>query len=306
MQLNFRYTLQITEQISDAGVIAILKLVQENYPPMPSDWDWTWLTREGKLPKRIASHYFKTHSIKLPAELVAQIGNIARGNLVPGESYSFDFTAAIDWEEGDFGDDGSCYWGDRSAARDMLMDNGAIAIRFWENDFGMGRAWLFDTGDFWVLWNGYGFDGDATLTIALVFSKFMNLTYKRIYLANRHTTSGTLYINSARGYVIGTAQKIENITRYDFDWEDYHGCYNCGRAINQDDEYYGADGEIYCERCYYDRFDSCYRCGETHYMEDLTIAEDELICEYCLNHHYSLCPRCNEYHRAEICPDCGK
>ena len=179
----------------------------------------------------------------------------------------------------------------------MLVENGALAVCF-SMPLVMGRARMDvpDWESLYILWNGYGFQ-HATMTIARVVAAHLNLTYKQISLSNNGETTGTLWINSGVGFVIGAVEVVESINYHDLGWYDANAttCENCGYPIHVDDVYAGADGGSYCADCYYQYFDSCYHCGETYTHENITRVADEAVCDYCLRRLYVVCDRCGEY-----------
>lgn|GEM_PF-3116100 len=313
--------------ISDFGIAEILRLLQrqnlrrDNWaalnpqnqrmflPELPAEWSWQWVVTgranyTGTFPKRIRKYYFKNFGLKMPEALLAELGNIARAHASEAVTYRFEFVDTFDWEDGDFGDAGSCYWGENSGARDMLADNDALAIRFYNEDgSGLARAWVapIDT-DLYIVFNGYGFPGHATLTIARVMAAHFGLAYRKIALSNDGTTSGLLWINGGAGYIVGTPDVADGFTDYDFNWPDHYSdyCYSCGTRIHGDDYYHGADDEMYCVDCYYNRFEDCYRCGSCEWREDVTYVDDDPICPTCLRRHYTACASCDEYRPNEI------
>ena len=72
----------------------------------------------------------------------------------------------------------------------------------------------------------------------------------------------------------------------------------------------------YCEDCYYDTFEHCAYCDDTHYTDDTRYIEymDETVCDGCFSEHYFICKDCqnstNNSHRYETvdgywyCEDC--
>jgi hypothetical protein len=312
----------ITAQTLQAG--AWLDLNPDNklvfLPQPPDDWQWVWVVPQGEyagtFPKRIRNYYYKVHGLKCPDEFVTGIGNIARRHSESNESYTFEFVNHFDWNAGDFGDRGSCYWGSNAAAKDMLRDNGGLAIRFYDaNGNGYARAWLVEIEDgMFIIFNGYGFPSDSTLNIARIFALYMNLNYREIDLSNAY--GDTLYINGGSGFVIGKTEQIEDMDSYEFEWEDYYSyyCEHCGEHVHEDDVYYGANDLPYCQSCFYELFDNCYRCGETYWQDEITYTADEqYICRYCLERHYVRCDHCGEFHRngmievykeRNYCPEC--
>lgn len=307
MELNRLHTFTMPDgTLSETGMALIWRLFSEQdlssplwrqmnpdshrfyLPTLPDTWQWVWLVQRGEyrgtFPKRVNQYYHKTHGLQCPKEFLSAVGNIAKAHSNEPITYTFDIVNRIDWHDGDFGDGGSCWWWpSQEYAKTMLIDNGGLAIRFYEDGQGYGRAWLVPIDDFYILFNGYGFAGDSTLTTARMFAAFMGLQYQRIHLTNNGNASGTLYINGGRGYVIGTGERIDGFTDYDFEWlDDSDYCEACGTTLYEDDVYYGPDYNHYCERCFYNRFDTCTSCGDAFDRDDITERDGEYLCPNCL------------------------
>ncbi|MGB1284973.1 MAG: hypothetical protein ACPG7F_00450 [Aggregatilineales bacterium] len=346
--LNTFYTLKTPAgTISDSGIVAIQQYIRmqrftddlwtaknpdSSYtgsllPALPDDWHWQWTVKGrgdyvGTFPKRISKYFYKKYEIKCPAEFLQQIGNIARQHSDDESSYLFDFTAEFNWQDGDYGDSGSCFWGGRSGAREMLAENGALAIRFYHPDkTGKARAWLFKQREGqYIIFNGYGFKSDSTLTITRVFSQFTGLSYRKVYVQNHGTDNGTLWINSGRGYMIASPDKLpDSKIEIELNWHDVNGetCNECEDSISEDDTYHDPDGVQYCRDCFYDVCDTCYDCSETAWRDDMSYVESGGydICESCYDRNYTRCEGCDEiFHNDDIqnikdvycCTECAK
>jgi len=336
-QFYTRYTLTTGErEITDAGIrdleviLRSQKLQGEDWkalnptgitewlPPLPNDWQWVWVVQRGEyagtMPKRIAKYFFKVHGLKFPQAQLVELGNLAKAHSSELKTYTFEFANQIDWEDGDFGDGGSCWWGDYSGSRVMWDNNNGLSIRFYnEHNHGYARAWVMEIDtELYTVMNGYGL---STLRITRIFAQFMGLTYKQIHLHN--SASSSLWINGSTGYIVGRFEVISEIETWDFDMEgeDGYTCYECGRLLNEDNYYVGADDNTYCEDHYYSLFDTCEHCGSTYNREDLTYVESVGydVCEWCLDHNYSTCDSCEEYYRnhhlnkvgeKQYCEDC--
>jgi len=110
---------------------------------LPDDWDWSWVVTKdesgqnyvGTLPKRISRYCHKAWGFKLESTHLQEIGNIARRNTNKTDSYVFELVDKIDWDSGDFGDQGSCFWSDYEVTKDELLPdyNGdrPCAVRFY-------------------------------------------------------------------------------------------------------------------------------------------------------------------------------
>lgn len=270
-------------------------------PPLPDvdGFSWFWNVQRGDyrgtFPKRVSKWYKLNHGLNCPDTFLEKIGNIARQHSLDAYTYTFDFVNDFEWESGDFGDSGSCYWNDHSEARELLENNGCLAIRFFEDNHGFARAWFFPAGDFYVIFNGYGM---TTLEIAKIFATWQLLDYKKIHLYNNRESAGLIYINgSGSGYVVGEQAKIVNISKYDFEIYTPHSCERCGRDMGENG-YTTPNDEEWCSDCFYDLYDYCYHCDSACHRDNLTYIEsvERDVCDYCLNRYYSYCDYCDSYY----------
>jgi len=110
---------------------------------LPPTFDWRWnVENQGSLPKRISAYLHKNHNVDLTQTEKEKIGTIARNKTFTRSSYNFQF-GRIDWARGAYGDEESCFFSDRWFARAMLMSNGAMAVKFFNDDGSrFGRAWI--------------------------------------------------------------------------------------------------------------------------------------------------------------------
>ncbi|MBZ0315584.1 MAG: hypothetical protein K8L91_04130 [Anaerolineae bacterium] len=318
MELNTRYTLTAPDTLSETGLQALRSYLSSFYhldwmqgrswlPSLPEDFDFTWQSKGGKFTTRLSKYFYETCGIKLPANVLSEVGNIVRSHQQTGETYHFEFVTEFEWNAGKFADGSSCYWWSNATARDILRDNGAWGICFYDAaNVGLGRAWLHNAGDFYVLWNGYFYRaGNPTLTIAKVFAQFRSHPYRRIALYNGGRTDGALWIDSGIGYLIGPSEKIK-LNRFDLGWEAPNTCCICGHVVSEYEEYIGPDGDTYCANCFYDRFENCAYCGEAYHHENITWVDHDAVCDWCLDRHYSYCDKCYEHYpnNLDTCPNC--
>jgi hypothetical protein len=341
--------------ISERGVqliqsfIAAQRLQDENWKvknpdvlrtylnPLPDDWQWQWVVKGrgayvGTFPKRVSKFYFQTDNIKTPNDFLQEIGNLARLHSEDNTVYHFEIVDNLDWKSGDFGDSGSCFWGSRNLARAIMRDNGGMAIRFYDDDNkGYARAWLAAIASgLYIVFNGYGFKSNPTLVIARVLASFAGLSYKKIALSNRGATNSTVWINSSIGYLIGSTDAIADYAEYDLKWDNIGGvtddenedddddtfiCQHCGDEIDEDETYTTPHDEIFCQDCFYERYNYCDGCDDTCWRDEMYYIEREgiEICESCYERDYSRCDGCgDDYPHDEIanaeynyyCDDC--
>lgn len=329
IRLNERFTITLPQgSISEEGMRLVNQYVGEQglqsalwkalnpdesrlfLPVIPQEWAWQWLVTGkgeyvGTFPKRVSKYYWQEHKLKCPTAFIQQIGNLARQHSNDTVSYDFDFVATFNWNAGDYGDNGSCFWGSRANARRILEENNALAIRFYKEDKGHARAWIAQLSDNrYILFNGFGFSGNPTLVSARVMATWLGLNYKKISLTNHGKTDDTLWINSDIGYLISTSEQAENVNSHDLGFGDSpdendsdYTCHNCNDSVSEDDVYFGADDMPYCQDCFYDSYDYCEHCGECHDRDNMTYIDGNgYVCEDCISEHYTYCEHCYEYH----------
>lgn len=263
------------------------------------DRSWTVLkgTYSGTFPKRVASFMYRERNIRLTAEQQSEVGNIAKRHCTKNSVFIFDITDKFNWKAGDFGDDNSCYWGDRKNARRLLVHYNARAIRFYRPEnprLGIARAWLaplipealvFDKNNAatkmsnelkeqgFVAFNGYGHE---TQRAARILATHLGLSYSAIGLANYGGTNGVLWINhysgnqegskSGSAFLIGPVEVTELVKsvdlRFNVDVVDMADCNGtCGRRYRSGD-LIQADDQYFCRTCYDAVFFTCAHCHD--------------------------------------------
>lgn len=292
-----RFTIKTPDgEIAEYGICltkSYLKL--QGLPPLPEDFEWIWVTRRGTLPKRVQSFYHKQHAVRLTPEQVSELGNVARAHCgSASKEYTLDFTNRITWEAGEFGDYGSCYWGNNAQAKDMLHENGAFAVRGWKSKKpdddqsfdGYARAWLVPIGqNRLVVFNGYG---ETSLTFARLLALKFSCSYKAISLRNNGSDGGMLYINTGC-YVVGAWEQIQGFEKHDFGWDEPEEdttieCAECECVIEADDAIRASGPTGYRVSVCGDCANFCNGC-EDYYVAETTYDEqnDQSYCEACLN-----------------------
>lgn len=224
----------------------------------------------------------------------------------------------INWRAGEYGDNGSCFWGCHSGAQDILQDNECYAIQY-KFDGRKGRCWLAPYCDEWVIFNAYG-----PLQLHVIASLLPG-EWNKCSLTNRGCTNATLYINSGSGFTTSSGRYVD----LGFD-DDSYRCECCGSSVNEDYAFHHETG-TYCEECFCDSFTRCDYDdefypnsemieGETSrghsamYHEDNLEYADNYRCECCdsvrhidfmgrdMDDAY-LCEDCLD--GAPVCDDCG-
>lgn len=331
VKLRERYELEVPGNgIDHTGVLKIVERLQARSiytlsPDTTTDgWEWVWRVGGkgeyvGTLPKRIAKWVYQQHQIKLPAEEISEIGNIAAEHCDKTQTYYFDFTDRLNWSDGDFGDHGSCIMssdGCHKSARDTIEENGCWAMRFYEGPGkrGVGRAWVYDFGKYCVLFNGYwsadsscslNHNGSITAKLARILSQWLdNAYYHRVSL---RCSADSMYINGCHGIAIGPQDVVAPMTAARLEWEDAETdssveCDCCGERGDEDDMY-RVNGSWYCSSCYRDHYTPCCHCGRDIETDcgDATYCNDEAYCQRCADRYLRWCEHCEEYYREHDC-----
>lgn len=216
-----------------------------------ADWDWSRVGNnrssslkqfgQGKLTKRIQQWYWKVRKLKLSDDILTEIGNIVGTDTASMRPIWFlDFTKRFDWNDGDFGDDGSCFWHSRSYGLDVLYRLNAFAIRTYTDETfrqGLGRAWIVPVekaGELiFAVFNGYEapkrvsnqealpggnraytfghkYSPAQTRDFANVFSAILDLPFVSGQLLLDGNFESPLYINNAGiAYFVGSKDALQ-------------------------------------------------------------------------------------------------
>lgn len=318
--------------VSESGVLEVVRLVREAFkdvfPRSSSCWkekideiglDWvtkegTWAKRCIKCIKKDVSHNGFIHdkygdeSNKTPFKdimtqpLVSEIGSIISRNTEHDTTFRYDITDSFDWDEGEFGDDGSCFWGsERAGARPAMEGAGFLALRFYQTipedtTRGKARCWIGKdpVTTLPVMFNGYGMD---LIRQVRILSTILGCMYHKCGLSNNGSSDGILYINGCKGFMLGNLDIPEAVDfKIDIEREDSDRCYECGRSIDEDTRYSDPNGDYICNHCYHDHYCDCARCGRViSHDNSNTVNGDETWCSRCTERYAFYCDHCNEY-----------
>lgn len=123
------------DAISLEGRQEVINLLEAHRIRIQDSWEWDWVINKGNykgtLPKRISHYAHVEYGVDLSPAILTTIGTLARSHSSLRKEYYVDLTQNIDWDNGDFGDYGSCFWGGRPHALQILHDNHAFALRYW-------------------------------------------------------------------------------------------------------------------------------------------------------------------------------
>lgn len=177
--------------------------------------------KTGNYAKRLSRHAYQVHALKLPTEVLSQVGCLAADHS-QGIEVQVEVTRELNRRASYFYHTGSCWWtADYGYSRCTLKTNGGFAMRSFDqyNDVS-GRAWVmplrlntfdalsptFDTVNpaAFMVFNGYG-DLEC-YTPARVLAHMTGLTYRKIGF-----TCELMYIN-AGGYLVAPEELAEHYT----------------------------------------------------------------------------------------------
>ncbi len=271
-------------------------------PGTYSDIKWQYVTPRGKFAKRLAALIKKNSDVKLSSDHISIIGDLARQHSSkPGIIY-YDITNKFDWTPGDFKDNGSCFWGKNNEAREIMLDAGGLAIRFYREkaqliagvpacgdpdcndcekeeimEYGIGRAWIIPYRNKWALFNSYGF---KNIKSARILAGITESDYKNIAIRNYERSQGKLWINNGEGYLVGKGlPKTDNID-LEIGEDPRTACFTCQKKSPSAE--HGIGGEIYCHPCFKKVHIRCVHC-KSYWVLTSSITP-ETKCGYCEEH----------------------
>ena len=299
--------------LTPEGIALARRFLGNKYRFVPEDWNWQWLIKGrgeyvGTLPKRVAKFLHKSGQNKMTPQELGEFGSIVSENTIDSEDFTLRFTQDFNWEPGDYGDDGSCFWSCRSGARGMLFEHDSWAVQFGrekENNYGekftegYARAFLITETSFSLaVINGYGI---GALKIGQILAHHLGLYYKKGTMKNMDSACGTLWINGSCAIFLSEQEDIiadEDKICVDLEWADETIiCRRCGEPIGDGHD---TDAGYYCGDCFYEVHTFCQHCEEYCLSEDM--AERPYRRD---NDAGSVCVSCVESDAAELCKTCN-
>lgn len=220
---------------------------------------WVWLTNRGTLPKRLAKYCKARNGEIIPHDLLSRIGNVVAACSTKNVEVYIDYTHCLDWQRGDFGDDCSCFWTVRDAARYLITQNGGFALREFkkkepkdgcscgecerirksEEFSGFARVWCIpkDLGGArcYAIWNSYSEDSSRTLQWwARILATTQGMSYKKVDLSNSpdaeyELPEDLIWINSG-GFLIGDDSVISKVSHVDLEIKGHSKLPKCKRC----------------------------------------------------------------------------
>lgn len=227
-----------------------------------------WMIDGRPLPKFFAHEYYKEYHINLPEWVKSSFGGIL-GKLNRTINLDMRLSPVVDWQSGDFGDSGSCYWVGREDARPAILNAGGGSLRIWDADSGqgIGRAWYMTHNEGLILWNAYGpYD---LMIIGSFLEKQFNCESSSVNLHNHGETHGIVWINGGDGIYLTSPDCSHHPSTIDLkiDIRTRVRCANCGALEYTYDMTTDNNDHPYCESCA-SSLVYCTRCGDAFWPTD--------------------------------------
>ena len=264
--------------ISQTGIIEIASLLAKEGILIPWTFaDWTTATENGRFTKRLGKAIYEIGGIKVATELLAKAGEIAEANRdINGVSH-WDITDDFAWTHGDYGDEGSCFWGGYSIARDIIQNQGGLAFRLYENGVGRARMFLMpidpaNKEDNWIAFNAYSqihsfSTGHGTNVLPGIVAALLDWTGKNELHRKRINVSFNppelFYLNGGVAFVLSKEEYARNSVTIYLENPNQINCPSCGRPIAPTEKItvLTKNGLIQaCDECHPDKV-TCPRCG---------------------------------------------
>lgn len=216
-----------------------------------------------------------------------------------------EFTQRFDWNAGDYCDSGSCFWGCRSQAKELMQDEGYWAILIHDKEGnGIGRAWIGEDQARGhrtpVIFNYYGPNTISITDLAAVvydelypgMSTGTSPTFATRSLYNYGNDCGLIYINGSTCVpVVGPGENLYS----DYDLElgtPGTQCSRCDGFCDDDDFVTDAYGNVVCQGCIDSDYFWCEDRGGWYIGDDVVFCVDTddyrdpdmtFYCESCNN-----------------------
>lgn len=190
-----------------------------------------WQAKRGNFTRRLSSAYYKAHAQKLSAEVISEVGNLARAHSSEGASWLVEFTRDLNGSASEFGHGASCWWQSYYNNRCALKNWGGIGLRSYgslddHSSYPSGRSWiqpldedLEPTHDAlgahaYVVYNGYGEMEGYTAT--RIVAHLTGRTYKKIAF---ELHGEGMYVNGDSGFLVADEATLAETTRIEFEHE---------------------------------------------------------------------------------------
>lgn len=228
----------VADQIDQQGLNEISKLIRTSFlndtnPVVRQqyynatykvfDLEPTWVTKEGKFPKRLAKTLSRSYGYKMPENVLTQVGNIAQQRIAACSTFYVELTRDLDQKREVFMNANSCWWSTQAISRCVFKTHGGIGLRTYANaeisaDNPIGRTWIWpmkvvdgklqhthdSTTGTYLVFNPYG--SVQGFVAPRIVAAMVGKTYKKI------TYRGTpMYMDAGSAYLIADQELCDTI-----------------------------------------------------------------------------------------------
>lgn len=182
-----------------------------------------WQAKRGNFTKRLSSALYKDWNVKVPTEILSEVGNLARQHSTDEAVWHIEFTRDLNQSAQAFANEGSCWWSVNDSygqSRCALKSWGGLGLRSYDHtedhsNNPTGRIWVQPVDEnmkpthatldahAYVVFNGYGeLDGYVG---ARIIAHLTGKTYRRIDLH-----SDAQYVNGGFGFLVAAEEVCAN------------------------------------------------------------------------------------------------
>jgi len=162
---------------------------------------------------------------------MGELGEIIRRLKNKRMDLVLEFVDHFNWEVGDFKDDDSCFWKERSLAKKALLENGATPLLIRDkSEKKIGRAIVINRKDHLVVFNAYGLNLEE---VSSILAKYFHCKYKIVSTKNEDFDPDELvFINKDKAGIISQNSIEDNFYVLGIKASDYRCCEHCKRYFH--------------------------------------------------------------------------
>jgi hypothetical protein len=245
-------------------------------------------TRSGKWAKRYAAIVKEETNVPVPLHLVSRLGEAVERHTPKSRETLIDFDKGCNWKPGDFGESrDSCWWKSYAPWRLGLPEHGGFAMRFWDGDRGIGRAWIFPHQKGLLIFNIYHRDAMSLGSAAQILASYLNVDK---FCAVAIDAVGA-YVNGSNGYIVGSNEHDKTYKASFKSKHSYWTCASCGTSFRDDVNSCRVDGMVLCSDCY-NKLPKCEGCNK-QILNTYKAVEGHKYCRDCYSKFCFVCEKCS-------------
>jgi len=190
---------------------------------LPRKFKFDWVTKEGRLITRIEKYLYKTYKIKTKnwsSKVLEQLGQLCKPDDTTSGEDIHGAIRTIAWKPGDYGDDGSCFWGCHKSDKLKIKANGGRGFVLHNSDKpddARGRCLIAPYNGAFLLFNCYTKSGHKQLRLedfAAHFKTYLStmLESKKIAIQPTSVSAG-VYFNNSSNFLVGDKLALRKIKK---------------------------------------------------------------------------------------------